>query len=538
MGRRSSAAASRPGLARHAAWVFPLLALMAAVVIGLIVRVSARGSVGDVARRVASRAASFALARQSTTASVPARGIPDGVVVPDPPPPPRPDTIELRVTRFDAGTGPVLVSSGVPLPAGDLWPGQSKLVRVYVGGAEQAAHVEELAGRHSDGSLRSVLVQFSATVDRNRPLDGSLVLAQRRGTADIARPPVVRRGVPDAVALPSDPAYLLRTGIVGPSVTVAEARAMGGAFAQYEANFARYADQHWTTEGANWSDDYYDRALIYYTWWARSGNPEYWRRATLFATNYRRDYLEKNQYFASPHWSQLEGLEKHYLLTGDEASRTAVWRTAVVLRDGFQKSLVSNWDPRIRGRVLLGYLLAWRLQSPGGEWAHLIDDALTRILGTVGADGSVRQYTPCGTMQNNFMVGLQNDALIKVHAYYRADSRILPAVKRSVDYMWRTQWRPSAQGFLYLSGDCSRAGEGGMTPAPDLNNMIVSGFGWIYRQTGDTSYRTRGDEAFAAGVAKAWLDGSKQFNEQYTDSPRYLFDRVGQSTPAAARTSR
>ena len=61
--------------------------------------------------------------------------------------------------------------------------------------------------------------------------------------------------------------------------------------------------------------------------------------------------------------------------------------------------------------------------------------------------------------------------------------------------------------------------------APDLNNLIVSGFGWVYRQTGDATYRTHGDQAFAASVANAWLDGTKQFNEQYTDSPRYLRDR-------------
>jgi hypothetical protein len=106
--------------------------------------------------------------------------------------------------------------------------------------------------------------------------------------------------------------------------------------------------------------------------------------------------------------------------------------------------------------------------------------------------------------------------------------------------MWATQWNAAGRGFLYMSGNCP--GEGGPTPAPDLNNMIVSGFAWIYRRTGDVRYRDRADAAFAASVSVSWLDGSKQFNEQYTNSPRYLYDRrapaqrsaASSSTPAAA----
>ena len=65
--------------------------------------------------------------------------------------------------------------------------------------------------------------------------------------------------------------------------SVAQVQAMGGAAAQYEANFASYGDQHWANEGTTWGDDYYDRANIFYAWWVRTGNAEYWRRATLIA---------------------------------------------------------------------------------------------------------------------------------------------------------------------------------------------------------------------------------------------------------------
>jgi hypothetical protein len=117
------------------------------------------------------------------------------------------------------------------------------------------------------------------------------------------------------------------------------------------------------------------------------------------------------------------------------------------------------------------------------------------------------------------MVGLLNDALISYYTYFNPDPRILPAVQKSADYMWAHDWDSAAQAFVYLGGPCTG---GGREPAPDLNNLVVNGFGWIYQRTRDPAYRDRGDQIFAGAVAKAWLDGSKQFNQQYTSSFRYL----------------
>jgi len=38
----------------------------------------------------------------------------------------------------------------------------------------------------------------------------------------------------------------------------------------------------------------------------------------------------------------------------------------------------------------------------------------------------------------------------------------------------------------------------------------------------DEAYRTNGDLIFQQGVQRAYLAGSKQFNENYRDSYRYL----------------
>ena len=59
-------------------------------------------------------------------------------------------------------------------------------------------------------------------------------------------------------------------------------------------------------------------------------------------------------------------------------------------------------------------------------------------------------------------------------------------------------------------------------PAADLNMLIVNGFGFVYKHTGDETYLQRGDVVFEGGVEGNWLEGSKQFNQQYASSYNYI----------------
>ena len=52
--------------------------------------------------------------------------------------------------------------------------------------------------------------------------------------------------------------------------------------------------------------------------------------------------------------------------------------------------------------------------------------------------------------------------------------------------------------------------------------LIVNGFGFVYKHTGDATYLYRGDLVFAGGVEGNWLEGSKQFNQQYASSYNYI----------------
>jgi hypothetical protein len=243
----------------------------------------------------------------------------DAVAVSAPDQPPVAGGIDVTVQRLAPGCGTVLVSSGVPLPPGKLTSARSSQVRLYVGGKEQALYVEPLHGAHADGSLRAVLVQFNYPLRLGTPVAGQLVIEGPRGAADIPKA-AAPRASPAAVVLPTNPDYLVSTQLVGPTVTVAAASQLSPTFRKYEEDFRKYADHHWNQGGAAWEENFYDRALIYYAWWVRSGNAEYWKRATALSVSYRKDYLEDRGYNPEAHWSQLEGIEVHYLLTGDDAS--------------------------------------------------------------------------------------------------------------------------------------------------------------------------------------------------------------------------
>ena len=434
--------------------------------------------------------------------------------------------VDLRLVRVAGGSGTLLVSNAIPLVPGALRGADRALVRVLVGGEEQAAYVEPLVSTHPDGSLRSVLVQFRAAVPVSGRTGVALELGARATVPRLARQPVLGR--PAAAALPASADYLVRTLLVGPTLTVREAARLSPEIRRHDERFVTFANKHWERDGADWEQgNYYDRAYIYYAAWVRTGDPEYWRRGTAMAVDYRRNYLEKNDYNASAHWAMLDGVAAHYELTGDEASRTAVGRVADVLSapyylEGLGKTN-AEMENRMQARVLHSFVVARALAAPTAlspAWAPRARDALTKILKTQAKDGAYRLTGPINQCGYNkpFMVGLLNQALIQYHDRFEPDPRILPAVRKSLDYMWARDWRPRERAFVYLDGPCGGSGVG---VSPDLNNLLISGYAWYAQKSGNDVYRRRADAIFA-GADGTYLDGSKQFNQQYSTAHNYI----------------
>ncbi|MBK9408442.1 MAG: Ig-like domain-containing protein [Gemmatimonadetes bacterium] len=450
------------------------------------------------------------------------------VAAPRAPPTVSPTSIPLVVTRLVPGAGVVLVSNAIPLVPGALPPTGLASVKLTINNVEIPIAAAATAGSHKDGSLRSVVVQFLYDV----PTSGAaalLELGQPR-TADI--PPQAIPGIPIAVALPTDPNYLIATEVVGPTTSVAQNKALGGAYLKYETDWAANAEKHWATYGYDWAaTNYYDRAQIYYAWWVRTGNPEYWRRGTLTAMDYRTKYLEPNKYGASLYWSQLEGIAAHYRLTGDPHSQVAVGKTADILGSYYRTGSLGNinhgdMESRGQARSLQAFLLAWEIQAPGGanytpsSWSTHLPLMLTQILKAQQPSGAFLWNGWCGTSLN-YMNGLLNDVMIRYFQRFQADGRILTSVKANADWLWATQWRPTGGSFNYQSAYCAR-NNSGPSASGDLNLLYVTTYSWLAQQTGNTAYRTTADLIFTEGVRQTYLAGTKQFNEAFTLSYKYF----------------
>jgi hypothetical protein len=445
-----------------------------------------------------------------------------------------PSGVPLQIVRMKNVSGNSLVSSGIPLPPGMLYPTGIGQVQLFVNGSEQSIHVSALNGRHRDGSLRSILVQFSYPVG-GTPLPAELRIGSSRSTSDRTKTAPAfdyTNPAPDAVALPTSADYLLQTELIGPTL-----RAPAPFNSRYESRFVTQSDGRWEIFSAAYGgsltadeaigNNYYDRALSHWAWWMRTADPEYWHRANRYLMAWRELYARRHNYSLQPHQMQVEGLELHYLLTGDEESLRAagVWGANMQNWLGTRYFSGDATEGRIQSRVLQAFVTAYRLNAPGGrDWKGLAKQAIDGILAQQRSDGSYRWDITCGE-QLNYMAGLINEVMTYYYDHVDADARIPQSIDRSLGFLWNTQWLASDGAFKYNSGSCS--GVGGPSPAPDLNLMFVQQWGWMYRRAGDAKYRSQGDAIFAEGVQRAWfgnnmLQANKQFNENYRSSWQYL----------------
>jgi len=425
--------------------------------------------------------------------------------------------IALRLTRFDNGAGSVGISSGIPLAPGQVRRGDESLVRLIINGAEVAASVTALKGLHTDGSLRAILVQAQVVVGAT-PVPAELWLGTSSSVPRLqTRAP---ESSPIAMAIPSSE-QLVASRIVGPTVPI---ELTPPSLQPLDRLFRENSETQWIASGSEWSaTNYYDRVFNHVGYWVRGGGNVFMRRALLIAVDYREKYLVANQFGSSPHWSQLEGLAVHYWLTGDEASRSAVLRTTDRLSAAFSVANLGRadyeWlDGRIQARVLLANALSSALEGDG-VFAERAKEYVAAISATTLVDGSHAWPAFCG-QQANYMAALQNDALVKYVELVGPDTRVAPLVKRSIDYLWRTQWNSAKQAFRYVSAQCNTVNEA--ETAPDLNMLFLTGFAWYSSHANDPDYRVRADQIAFGGLASAWIVPTKQFNQFYYQVFNYL----------------
>jgi hypothetical protein len=200
--------------------------------------------------------------------------------------------------------------------------------------------------------------------------------------------------------------------------------------------------------------------------------------------------------------------------------------------DGVVPPGSDNTEPRIQARALEAYLTAHLISAPSfrgyndeqgksASWPERLRFSLNAILSSQQPTG---EWPGSGAPDNStpFMNGILHSVLIDYYERFEPDPRIPVAIKRNLDWMWANMWVPKSKAFRYHEFQLPGEGADVLSPAPDLNMLIVDGFGFVSHQTGDSSYIERGDLVFRGGVENAWLVGAKHFNQSYTTSYRYL----------------
>lgn len=453
-----------------------------------------------------------------------------------PPPPPGEKDLGLRFLEIGSVSGDrVLVTSGLPLAPGVMMPDMVANSRLLINGTETAWYVAPLHGLHPDGSLRAIMIQ----VDIPKSRLSALVRLENSGRTLPLANLKPRSSTTAAVLFYNSTADAVATGVVGPTVDRASIPAISY-FSKYETDFDTWQEvQHANDYGAA-GNNYYDRVLAYLAMYVRTGNAMYFQRGLDLAERYLTEYMEPASY-ALPEWQAgLDGIAVAYWLSGDERLRSAVLLAASQLdhsRGGDRMANFSShpWmDNRVQARVLGTKVLSLQLgatSTPAISYAPGIPNLRTAaaadinwILSTQQSNGAYTFAVQCN-VSSNFMSGLLNGVLGQYYSYVTPDARVLDAVRKSYGFLFSQQWVPAEKGFRYYSGDCP--GFGSPSVAPDINGLFLDGLGWLYSQTKDETLRANGDLVFQGGVEKAYLNGPKQFNQQYQMSWRWLGYRVG-----------
>ncbi len=259
-------------------------------------------------------------------------------------------------------------------------------------------------------------------------------------------------------------------------------------------------------------ETYYDAQRVYQQIASYTDDRSWLKAADRAQEIYLAESVIRSNAKIPAYWVFTHGLTENFLRTGDAQAKQwaiALARNAAYAPDVTPLAWTKGADrSREVAYILMSYINAERLGEPRSKrLSPLLEQALGH-LDQQFVDETYRDVKP-------FMFSLTAEALIFYWDHVGKDPRIVEKLKAGADWIWDNAWLPDAAAFYYEAKNSAKA-------APDLNLLIAPVYAWLYLQTGDITYRDRGDAIFAGGVRKAYLEGSKQFNQNYRWSFDYL----------------
>jgi hypothetical protein len=144
----------------------------------------------------------------------------------------------------------------------------------------------------------------------------------------------------------------------------------------------------------------------------------------------------------------------------------------------------------------------------GGAHRDKLEDLLDLVLDT---DGHIEQWFVNGPVANfaPFMFALTCEALIRYFHEQAEDARIIPAIALGANWIWDNAWSDVYSKFP------ERLNAPYWEYGSELSLLICPLYHWLYKQTGNVVYKTRGDIIFNTGMENAFFGLYKQFNQIY-----------------------
>jgi len=232
----------------------------------------------------------------------------------------------------------VWVSTGIPFAPGQLT--DERKFAVFDGRGEEVSIATDVLARWTyDNSIRSLLVQFPMHIE-HRYEGVTLQWGRPRTTQDRERVEV-NWIVPEGyIVLPAK--WLCESGVIGEQVPMDQ-----HPFPSFDERAEKYYP---SIRAIPWvgdvrKDGYYGTAHVFYQFYVRTGDEQFFIDARREAVHYRDDQIiqegpkrGRNVTYKKPRYVYVQSVIDDYLLTGDRRSLRVAGYMAEYLKDNFSPS--------------------------------------------------------------------------------------------------------------------------------------------------------------------------------------------------------
>jgi len=421
-------------------------------------------------------------------------------------------------------------------------------------GAELPSYFEPLQGRHSDGSIKVLLVQCSRMLTNGQPESATLAFDAPRVGALVRKVPISwpnAAGVPFKAIHPqgvvSAPgAYLSRTRLF----TSYDLHPEGGqpsrpSDALLFARFRTFSNLHWNnwipTNNATAPSNQYGWDFNHYVAWLLTGDVEYLKRCVARAVWFREDYLKPNNYRPAPWLHEAPGMLAAYWATGEDEMRTGLAQLGATAANSKSNGNINSYsaEPRPFAKHLMSMLMNHLVGDSSRNW---LMEATLHVDGDFAGNGWITSGTKAGAFWNrimyssctvptnaelthNFMLAMKVEALEFYLDIKGPDAAVNSRVTGLLEYLRTMQFRSAdlptpSYNYMSESGVCPSSG--GASRTVDLNGFFAAAFAGQGARQNNAVWTAHAELLLETltrlpndGTAGPFLHGTKQFNEGF-----------------------